>query len=90
MHPHRVAKTDFQTPMDNFHYTIMSLGLKNAGATYQRVINAIFHDMLHDFVKHYLDDIVMKPKEVYNHVNYPKKDFERCRQYNFINKSFNI
>ena len=35
-------KTAFRTPMGNFYYTVMPFGLKNAGATYQRAMTAIF------------------------------------------------
>ena len=41
-----VAKTAFRTPIRNFYYTIMPFGLKNACATYQRAMTAIFHDMM--------------------------------------------
>ena len=40
-------KTAFRTPIGNFYYTVMPFGLKNAGATYQRTMTAIFHDMMH-------------------------------------------
>ena len=40
-------KTTFRTPIDNFYYTMMPFGLKNAGATYQRTMTAIFHDIMH-------------------------------------------
>jgi hypothetical protein len=40
-------KTVFYTPIDNFYYTVMLLGLKNAGAIYQRTMTAMFHDMMH-------------------------------------------
>ena len=40
-------KTTFRIPMGNFYYTVMPFGLKNAGATYQRAMMAIFHDMMH-------------------------------------------
>ena len=40
-------KTVFRTPIGNFYYTVMSFGLKNAGATYQRTMTAMFHDMMH-------------------------------------------
>ena len=47
MAPRDAEKTAFRTPMGNFYYTIMPSGLKNAGATYQRAMTAIFHDMMH-------------------------------------------
>ena len=40
-------KIAFRTPISNFYYTVMPFGLKNAGATYQRTMTAIFHDMMH-------------------------------------------
>jgi len=40
----------------------MPFGLKNAGATYQRTMIAIFHDMMHKEREDYVDDIVVKSK----------------------------
>ena len=40
-------KTAFRTPIGNFYYTVMPFGLKNADATYQPTMTAIFHDMMH-------------------------------------------
>uniref|UniRef100_A0A2N9J5Q0 Reverse transcriptase n=1 Tax=Fagus sylvatica TaxID=28930 RepID=A0A2N9J5Q0_FAGSY len=54
-------KTTFRTPIGNFYYTIMPFGLKNAGATYQRTMTAMFHDMMHREIEDYVDDIVMNP-----------------------------
>ena len=47
MTPKIAEKTAFRTPMCNFYYTVMPFGLKNAGATYQQAMTAIFHDMMH-------------------------------------------
>ena len=47
MAPKDVKKTAFRTAMGNFYYTVMPFGLKAAGATYQRAMTAIFHDMMH-------------------------------------------
>ena len=55
-------KTDFKTPIGNFYYTVMPFGLKNTGATYQRTMTAIFHDMMHRELEDYIDDIVVKSK----------------------------
>uniref|UniRef100_A0A2N9G531 Uncharacterized protein n=1 Tax=Fagus sylvatica TaxID=28930 RepID=A0A2N9G531_FAGSY len=54
-------KTAFRTPIGNFYYTVMPFGLKNAGATYQRTMTAMFHDMMHKEIEDYVDDIVMNP-----------------------------
>ena len=53
-------KTTFKTPIGNFYYTVMPFGLKNVGATYQRTMTAIFHDMMHKEMEDYVDDIVVK------------------------------
>jgi len=42
-----VEKIAFRTPIGNLYYTMMPFGLKNAGATYQRTMTAIFHDIMH-------------------------------------------
>ena len=40
-------KTSFTTPWGTYCYVVMSFELKNAGATYQHAMMAIFHDMIH-------------------------------------------
>ena len=35
-------KTTFQAPTGNYHYWVMPFGLKNAGATYQRMVTRMF------------------------------------------------
>jgi hypothetical protein len=43
-----------------FEWVVKTFGLKNAGATYQRAMNLIFHEMLGIIVEVYIDDIVVK------------------------------
>ena len=47
MAPKDAKKTAFRTPIGNFYYTVMLFGLKNAGAIYQWIMTAIFHEMMH-------------------------------------------
>uniref|UniRef100_A0A2N9G8A8 RNase H type-1 domain-containing protein n=1 Tax=Fagus sylvatica TaxID=28930 RepID=A0A2N9G8A8_FAGSY len=74
-------KTAFCTPISNFYYTVMPFGLKNAGATYQRTMTAMFHDMMHKEIEDYVDDIVVKSKKREDHLRILRKVFDRCRLY---------
>lgn len=75
-------KTAFRTPMGNFYYTVMPFGLKNAGATYQRAMTTIVHDMLHGCLEDDVDDIMVKSMEVSQHIDDLRRVFTRCRKYN--------
>ena len=57
----------------------MLVRLKNAGVTYQRTMTAIFHDMMHQEIKDYVDDIVMKSRRREDRVKVLRKVFKRCR-----------
>jgi hypothetical protein len=46
--------------MGLFEYVVMAFGLKNAGATYQRAMNYIYHDLISKLVEIYIDDVVAK------------------------------
>ena len=65
-------KTTFISPDANFHYTIMPFGLKNAGATYQRIMTRIFKEKIGHTVEMYIDDMVVKSKREAQHINYLK------------------
>ena len=58
-----ISKTVFRCTgsLGTFEWLVMPFGLKNAGATYQSAINAIFHDMLGHHMEIYIDDIVVRP-----------------------------
>ncbi|KAL6176891.1 hypothetical protein ACLB2K_053523 [Fragaria x ananassa] len=74
-------KTTFHTPYENFHYTVMPFGLKNAGATYQRAMTAIFHDMMGKEVEDYIDVLVVKSKTRGEYWSILRKVLKRCRAY---------
>ena len=61
-------KMTFFTIWGTFCYRVMSMGLKNAGATYQRAMIALFHDMVHREIEVYIDDMVIKSRKDESHV----------------------
>ncbi|PKI37054.1 hypothetical protein CRG98_042558 [Punica granatum] len=48
-------KTTFITMWETFCYKVMPFGLKNVGATYQRAMVTLFHDMMHKEIEVYVD-----------------------------------
>lgn len=55
---------------------------KYVSSTYQRAMIPIFHEMLHECLEDYVDDIAVKSREFDQHADYLKKLFLRCKQYN--------
>ena len=55
------SKTAFRCPgfVGLFELVFMTFSLKNAGGTYQRAMNLIFHELLGVFLEVYIDDIVI-------------------------------
>ena len=59
----------------------MPFGLKNAGATYQRAMVTLFHNMMYREVEVYVDNILAKSKEEEDHVQVLRRLFERLQKY---------
>ena len=59
----------------------MTFGLKNAGATYQRAINYIFHDLIGKLVEIYIDDVVVKSTSAGGHLEDLRQVLERTRKF---------
>ncbi|GLU07027.1 hypothetical protein SLE2022_240070 [Rubroshorea leprosula] len=78
-----IPKTAFRCPgaIGTYEWVVMPFGLKNAGATYQRAMNAIFHDMIGRFMEIYIDDVVVKSNEEEEHLEHLKLAFERMRKH---------
>jgi hypothetical protein len=62
MAPKDIHKIAFRVPdaVGLFEYVVMTFGLKNAGATYQRTMNYIYHDLIGKLVEIYINDIVVQ------------------------------
>ena len=55
-----MTKTTFTNEWGIYCYTIMPFGLKNAGEIYQRMATTLLHDIIHNEVEVYVDDMIMK------------------------------
>jgi hypothetical protein len=63
LHPDGEDKTTFITPHDIYCYKVMTFGLKNAGATYQKAIQKCLKTQIGKNVEAYVDDVVVKTTE---------------------------
>ena len=77
------SKTAFRCPgaLGTYEWVVMPNGLKNAGATYQRAMNAIFHHFLGVFMEVYIDDVVIKSQSYDEHLDHLRKSFQRMNDY---------
>ena len=70
MAPDDEKKTFFITPHGLYCYRVMPFGLKNAGATYRRLMTKIFKPLIGDVVEVYIDDVVVKSKTRSEHTQH--------------------
>ena len=75
-------KTSFITNQDLFCYKVMSFDLKNARATYQRLVNHMFRPQIGRNVKVYVDDMLVKILDEEKHLDGLQETFDMLRQYN--------
>ncbi|KAG8471705.1 hypothetical protein CXB51_036174 [Gossypium anomalum] len=81
MHPEDMDKTTFITLWGTFCYKVMPFGLKNAGATYQRAMVNLFHDMMHKDIEVYVDDMIAKSHTENEHIELLRRLFLRLRKF---------
>ena len=60
MNPSDQENTAFITKEGLYYYKVMPFGLKNDGATYQRLVNKIFADKIDRSIEVYVDDMLVK------------------------------
>ena len=58
-----------------------AFGLKNAKATYQRMATALLHDMMHNEVEVYVDNMIVKSKDKGSYTINLRKFFKRIKEY---------
>jgi len=75
-------KTAFITDDANYFYRVMPFSLKNAGATYQRLMDKVFSHLAGHCVEVYVDDMVVKSPSHHQHAKDLVAVFSALRQYN--------
>ena len=75
-------KTSFVTSQGLFCYKVMSFSLKNAGATYQRLMNNMFTHQIGRNVEVYMDDMLVKIRQEDDHLEDLKETFDTLHSYN--------
>ena len=74
-------KTSFITSKGLLYYRVMPFGLKNAGATYQRLMNKMFYNQIGRNVEVYINDMLVKTKDEDKHLDDLEETFRMLRQY---------
>ena len=75
-------KTYFITNQGLFCYEVMPFGLKNAGATYQQLVNHMFRPQIGRNVEVYVDDMLVKSLDEGRHLDDLQESFNTFRRYN--------
>ncbi|KAK9067241.1 hypothetical protein SSX86_014567 [Deinandra increscens subsp. villosa] len=75
-------KTAFHADKGTFCYTKMPFGLKNAGATYQRLIDKVFKEQIGRNMEAYVDDLVIKSQTEDTLLNDIQETFANLRAAN--------
>ena len=74
-------KITFTSPWGTFEYLRMPFGLLNVGATFQRVMDYAFNELIGKIIEIYQDDLTIFSKERSDHIGHLRKVFERCRKF---------
>ncbi|XP_014524143.1 uncharacterized protein LOC106780373 [Vigna radiata var. radiata] len=75
-------KTAFITKQANYCYEVMPFGLKNAGVTYQRLMDKVFHNQIGRWMEVYVDDMVIRSHTHQQHLKDLEEVFQQLRHYN--------
>jgi hypothetical protein len=78
IHPDDQSKTTFTCPYGTYAYRMMSFGLCNAPASFQRCMMSIFSDMIEKIMEVFMDDFSIYGKKIYDCLENFDKVLQRC------------
>ncbi|KAL7288237.1 hypothetical protein TKK_0017578 [Trichogramma kaykai] len=82
LHSNSIEKTAFTVENGHYEYIRMPFGLKNAPASFQRMIDKILMKYFYKFCFVYMDDSVIFSKSLPKHLQHIKLIFEELKQFN--------
>ena len=82
MDPSDQEKTSFVIGQGTYCYQVMPFGLKNVGATYQRLVNKMFQKQIGASMEVYIDEMLVKSVKAELHVAHLAKSFHVLKNYN--------
>ncbi|KAL8134178.1 hypothetical protein AgCh_009294 [Apium graveolens] len=80
MHKDDIPKVSFITDFGVYCYLVMAFGLKNAGATYQRLVNKIFKDLIGKTMEVYVEHMLVKSLVKTDHITHLREAFKVLRE----------
>ena len=81
MHPPDVEKTSFIIERGLYYYKVMPFELKIVGATYQRLVNKMFRELIGKTMEVYIDDILVKSIKAADHIAHLEEAFGVLRKH---------
>ena len=84
MDPDDQEKTSFVIGQGTYCYRVMPFGLKNAGATYQRLVNRMFQKQIGASMEVYIDNMLVKSTTVELHIAHLAEAFQILKKYNMM------
>ncbi|CAL2254005.1 unnamed protein product [Prunus armeniaca] len=81
MHEDDKAKTSFIIERGTYCYKVMPFELKNAGATYQKLVNKNFKEQIGKTMEVYANDMLVKAPKCADHLKNLAEAFSLLRQY---------
>lgn len=82
VHPNSIEKTAFSVPHGHFEFVRMPFGLKNAPATFEKLMDNILRPFLYKFCFVYMDDVIIFSKSLHEHLVHVATIFETFRKTN--------
>ena len=82
MDPDDQEKTSFVTGQGTYCYRVMPFGLKNVGATYQRLVNRMFQKQIGASMEVYIHDMFVKSTTTELHITHLVEAFLILKEYN--------